>query len=155
VKQELIKGCVAIEKMVALIYSQFMQLFPEEKVFWENLYKDEIRHSLFLIEAGTLGLFNDIKDSEMLLTVPLIHKTLNFAEKISVRVQSNPVSLEDALKLALKLEESIVETFANDMIAVFSAGENRMTIQNMLAEEGEHVDKIRNKMIEKGYIKVA
>ena len=154
-KQELIKGCVAIEKTVALIYSQFMQLLQEEIDFWVNLYKDEIKHSLFLVEAGTMGLFSDLKDSEMLLTIPLIHKTLSFAEKISARVQSTPVSLEDALKLALKLEESIVETFANDMIAVFSAGENVMSIQKMVAEERQHVDKIRNKMIEKGYMKVA
>ena len=154
-KQELIKGCVAIEKTVGLIYSQFMQLFPEERKFWENLHKDEIRHSLFLVEAGAVGLFNAFKDSETLLTIPLIHKTLSFAEKISVHVQSNPVSLEDALKIALKLEESIVETFANDMIAVFSSGETKVSIQNMLAEEKEHIDKIRNKMIEKGYMKVA
>ena len=154
-KQELIKGCVAIEKTVALIYSQFMQLLPGEREFWEDLYKDEIKHSLFLVEAGTLGLFNSLKDSEMLLTIPLIQKTLSFAEKISVRVQSNPVSLEEALNLALKLEESIVETFANDMIAVFSSGEDRMSVQNMIAEERRHIDKIRNKMIEKGYMKVA
>lgn len=154
-KQELIKGCVAIEKTVALIYSQFMQLLPGEREFWEDLYKDEIKHSLFLVEAGTLGLFNSLKDSEMLLTIPLIQKTLSFAEKISARVQSNPVSLEEALNLALKLEESIVETFANDMIAVFSAGEDRMSVQNMIAEERKHIDKIRNKMIEKGYMKVA
>jgi hypothetical protein len=37
-------GCAALEKAAASLYSRFMQIFPEENDFLQELVKDEMEH---------------------------------------------------------------------------------------------------------------
>jgi rubrerythrin len=152
---ELINGCNEIEKAVASIYSKFMQLFPDEKDFWEDLFKDEIGHSFFLIDALNYGIFNGQDTVDFPLSMSHVTKTMKFAENINKHIEFNPVSLEDALKTALKLEETMVEIFANDLIAMLSTPDNESFLQNILMEERSHIDKIRDMMIKKGFSKLS
>ncbi|MEW6053235.1 MAG: hypothetical protein AB1552_05505 [Nitrospirota bacterium] len=151
----LIKGCIAIERAAASIYSNFMRAFPEEKAFWEDLYNDEIGHSSFLADAGSQGLFNGLKVHDLPVTVPLIEKTLQFADNIHSHVQFNPVSFEEACRLALKLEETMVETFTNDVIAHLSGSRSSSFLKRILGEEKAHIEKIRDIMISKGFMKLS
>lgn len=150
---QFVNGCLAMENAVASIYSNFMQLFPEEKDFWEDLYNDEQKHASFLIEAANHGLFDEIKTEDLPLSMPLFDRTRKFVENIMNQIKFNPLSLEEALKIALKLEETLVETFTNYLIANLSP--NRKAILEMLTEERNHIDKIKEMMIKKGFSKLS
>ena len=143
-----------MEDAVASIYSTFMKLFPREKAFWEDLYQDEKKHSAFLLESARCGIFEGIQASELGLSMPLVNRTHKFIENVSNHIRFNPVSLEDALKMALEIEETTVETFANELIANVAPYDNS-TFVEMLMEEKTHVAKIKNMMIERGFLKLS
>jgi hypothetical protein len=151
---DFINGCIAMEKAAELVYSHFMQLFPQEKDFWGDLVKDEIGHASFLIDADNLGLFDKIKLTYAPLSMPLLGKTLKFAENINSQIRFNPVSLEDAFKMALKLEESILETFTNNLMGALLT-DPKLSFDRLLSETRLHADKIRDMMIKKGFLKLS
>ena len=153
-----INGCIAIEEAAASMYRTFIKLFPNEKDLWEGLFKDEIDHSSFLKDAASLGIFSRLPIQAQPPSIPFIEKTLEFAQSMNKRIMLNPVSFEDALSIALKFEESIVETYANELIADFKADEDKsyfMDVEKMLIEERGHINKIRNMMIKKGFLKLS
>ncbi len=144
-----------MEKAVASIYSTFMQLFPKEKDFWEGLYEDEMEHLSFLADADYKKILKKgIQTTVFPPSLQLVEKTLNYAENIKKQIKLNPVSLEDAFGLALKLEESIVETFANELIANLAADVDKSVVKTIVAGERLHIDKIREMMIKKGFLKL-
>ena len=150
---QFVNGCLVMENAVASIYSNFMQLFSEEKDFWGDLYNDEQKHASFLMEAADQGLFDEINTEDLPLSMPLFDRTRKFVENIMDQIKFNPLSLEEALKIALKLEETLVETFTNYLIADLSP--NRNAILEMFTEEKSHIDKIKKMMIKKGFSKLS
>jgi len=154
--QNTINGCIAVEHAVASIYSSFTRMFPEEKDFWEGLLSDEAEHASFLIDAFDLEEDAALPTTIKPPTLPFVVKTLEFANGISSRIRSAPVSLEEALKLALTLEETMVEAFVNDIIGSLLIDASLDTeLQDMLDAEKEHVQKIREMMIKKGFMKLS
>ena len=155
---EKINGCIAIEQAVASIYSTFMKLFPGDKDFWEGLQRDEIDHSSFLQDASSLMIFSELPTQVQQPSVSFIVKTLEFTQNIKKQILLNPVSLEDALHIALKLEEPMVETYTNVLIADSKAVDDKsyfMDLEKMLFEERGHINKIKNMMIGKGFLKIS
>jgi rubrerythrin len=150
---QFVNGCLVIENAVASLYSNFMQLFPEEKDFWEDLYNDEQEHASFLMEAADQGLFDEIKKEDLPLSMPLLDRTRKFVETTMNQIKFNPLSLEEAFKIALKFEETLVETFTNYLIANLS--DNKEAILEMFADERSHIDKIKEMMIKKGFSRLS
>jgi rubrerythrin len=154
--QNTINGCIAVERAVASIYSSFAKMFPEEKGFWEDLMSDETEHASFLTDAFSLKAGEALPSRIKPPSLPFVIKTLEFADGIRARLRSNPVSLEEALNLALTLEETMVETFVNDIIGNLLVDVPLDTeLQNMLDAEKGHVQKIRDMMIRKGFLKIS
>ncbi len=149
-----INGCIAMEHAAASIYSSFVNMFPDEKEFWEGLLNDETEHASFLIDTSNL------EDSIIPHTetpppqLPLIIKTIEFANQMKVGLKFSSVSLEEALKLALQLEESMVELYANELISdVLLDGKfNTEEFHSVLDSEKKHVSRIRDMMLKKGFL---
>jgi rubrerythrin len=155
---EKINGCIAIEQAIASIYSTFMKLFPGEKDFWEGLYRDEIDHSSFLQDASSLMIFSELPPQAQPPLVSFIVKTLEFTQNTKKQILLNPISLEDALHIAWKLEETMVETYTNVLITDSKAIDDKsyfMDLEKMLFEERGHINKIKNMMIGKGFLKIS
>ena len=151
---QLVNVCLVTEAAVASIYNRFMQLFPQEKDFWEDLYKDEKEHTSFLIGAADSGRFDEMQTVDLGFSTHLLDRTRTFIANISNQIEFNPVSLENALKMALKIEETMVEAFTNELIANLSPSDNNGFLK-MLMEEKTHIAKIKNMMIEKGFLKLS
>lgn len=151
-----INGCIAIEEAAASTYKFFIQLFPDEKDFWEGLLNDEIDHTAFLKDAFSSDVFSRLPQQAQPPSIPFIHRSLEFAQSVKKRIMLNPVSFEEALDIALKFEESMVETYTNELIAAFKASDDKsylMNIENMLNEEKGHISKIKNMMLKKGFLR--
>jgi rubrerythrin len=152
---ERIKWFIEVEQAAVSIYSSFMNLFPEEKDFWRDLLKDEVEHSSFLKDTDFLQIINKLPIHVESPSVSVIEKTLAFTQNTIRHITSNPISLIDALNITLKLEESMVETYTNVLIADLKAINDKtyfMNFEKMLFEEKGHINKVRNMMISKGYL---
>lgn len=151
-------GCIAVEEAAASVYKTLMGVFPNEKDFWEGLYKDEIDHSSFLTDADSVEFFESGPAGITLPTKPFINKTLEYAQFLNRHIRYNPVSFEDALGMTLKLEESMVETFTNELMAdanlEYKTSSGR-DFEKILLEERGHISKLKNMMIKMGYLKVS
>ncbi len=153
-----ISGCIAIEETAAVIYRTLMRLFPEEKDFWEVLYRDEIEHSSFLSDADYLEMFTSEIPRLQLPSWPFIKNTLEYANYVGRHIRTNPVSFEEVLNMTLKLEESMVEIFTNELMADLNSDDDKDFVrdfENILLEERGHVSKIKNMMIKKGFIRMS
>ena len=135
-----------------------MNFFPEEKDFWGDLLKDEVEHSSFLKDPSFLRINKKLPIQVESPSVSFIAKTLEFAQNTSQHIISHPISLKEALNITLKLEESIVETYTNELIADIKAMNEKkyfMDFQRMLFEEKGHINKVRTMMMRKGYLNLS
>lgn len=151
---ERIAGCIQIENAAADIYSSFMRMFPAERDFWDGLFQDEIRHSTILSDAEVFGVFGEVDGELSPPAIPYISRTLAFAEKVRERIRSGPILLEEALRMALTLEESMAEGFIYDVMERMGA-ETPDGFTLILSEEKAHVDKLRDFMEKRGMLKVS
>jgi len=151
---QVINGCVVMEDTVASIYSYFVQRFPEEKAFWQDLYEDEKNHTSFLIESADRGNFDEMQAADLGFSMPLLDRTQQFIANIMNQIKLNPISLEDALNTALKIEETTLEAFTNELMACLSPSDKNAFLQ-ILMQEKTHIAKIKNKMIDKGFLKLS
>jgi len=152
---EIIKGCVAMEQAVANIYTVFARRFPGEKNFWEDLSQDEDEHASWLRNVNFFEMIDLLPSEDMLPTRELIQTSLKFAESKNRYLRSNPVELEDALQLALRLEETMVEVFANHLIANVLSTSYESLSQKLIMAEKVHIGKIEDLMIAKGFLQLS
>jgi len=144
-RNTVIKGCINIEKSASSLYDKLMQIFPDKKEFWKNLFDDELEHVSFLNDVTSLGLIDEIEKIDFLPSMSVINKTLKLADKITEQITTSSISLEDALKLMLKLEKSLVETYTNKLIArLISCDEGGG--EKLIIDEKTHIDKIQEMM---------
>ena len=152
--KNVIDGCIQMEQTVASIYSMFMQLFPEEKILWEDLLRDETDHALWLTDANFIGSIDLLPSNDILPSMKQIENSLRFADNKRMQIKLNPVTMEEALNIALKLEETMVETFANELKANLFASDYRSLSEKLLIAEKLHIDKIEGLMIKKGFLQL-
>ena len=151
----IINGCIAMEQTVASIYETFMKLFPEEKSFWGDLFNDETEHQSWLTSARYIESIDLLPSKDILPQVAYIESSLKSARNTFAHIKSNPVTFEKALKIALRLEESMVEIFANEFMAHLFASDYESLSQGIVTAEKLHINKIEDMMIEKGFLQLS
>lgn len=139
----LLNKCIRVEKSAASIYKNMAKIFPEEKVLWESLCNDEIEHASFLSDVKTLGLSDEMLKLDLPPSSEMIQKALELSEKISKKIRAGSLTRTSALAILLKLEETMVETYTNKMIARLLSCEDRETHKKLVADEKKHINKIK------------
>lgn len=147
---EIIKGCIKVESAAASIYSKLIQLFPEEQDFWEGLYNDEKEHISFLSDVKSLGLCDEVQKMNLLPSKPMIKDAVKLANKITNKISNDSITYEEALKLTLELEESMVETYTNKLIASLLCCDNEASFNTFITTEKDHKNKIKRKIKKAG-----
>jgi rubrerythrin len=145
-RNAIINGCIKVEKSSAYIYKNLMKKFPEKEDFWKNLFDDEVDHLSFLKDVKSLGLTENMKKIDIPPTMPVINETIKQAENITEKIKKDSISFKNALKVTLKLEESIVETYTNKIIANLISSDNNLSYKKIVANEKKHVNKIKKMM---------
>lgn len=152
---ELINGYIAVENAVASLYRIFMDLFPKEKPFWQDLYRDELEHSYWLSDVSFAESIDLLPSTDLLPSMKLVESTFKFTNRTISHTKTNPVTLEEALKTALKIEESMVETFTNELRANLLASDYASLSEKLITAEKAHINKIEDMMISKGFLQVS
>lgn len=150
--QGVINGCRAVEEAVATVYATFADLFPEEKEFWYDLYTDEVEHSIWMTKGSRADTIELLPSGSPPPSLESIVKTLEFVRGTVRRVKSSAVTLEEALRLALQIEESMVETFTNELSANLFASDYKSLSERIIAAEKQHISKIEDMMLRKGFL---
>ncbi len=145
-KNKIINGCIKVEKSVASVYKKLMVKFPDRKDFWNDLFDDEISHLSFLNDVKSLGLVDEIQKMDASPPTAVINKTVKMADDVCEKIKSDSISFKRALSMVLKLEESMVETYTNKIIADLVSCEDEPSYQKMLADEKKHINKIKKMM---------
>jgi len=150
-----INGCRTVEETVASIYRKFADFFPEYRSFWEDLYRDELEHSFWLSDASHNEAIDLLPSEDLMPSMEVIERTIAFARGKSLYINTNPVTFEEALRIALQLEESMVETFTNEMAANLFASDYESLSQKIIVAEKLHINKIEDMMIAKGFLQLS
>jgi hypothetical protein len=132
-----------------------MKLFPEEKSFWADLFNDEMQHHSWLTSARYIETIDLLPSKDILPSAAHIENSLKSAMNTAAHIKSNPVTFEDALKIALILEESMVEIFANEFMAHLFASDYQSLSKGIVAAEKLHINKIEDMMIERGFLQLS
>ena len=151
--QSRILGCIEVENAVMEIYRNLKNFYPEEKDFWDGLIADEMEHVAVLSANQFIDDFYELKDEDLPPSMELIIKTIGFAHDFIGKIKESPIGLEEALKTSLAIEESMAESFVGFLM--IEDNSNREAFEKVLMDERSHVNKIRNFMINKGFIKLS
>ncbi|MBI5739711.1 MAG: hypothetical protein HZA16_03230 [Nitrospirae bacterium] len=154
-QQNLINGCIAVEEAAASLYGTFMDLFPGEKAFWQQLHSDELEHASMLSNSTYFEAIDLLPSQDMLPSVEQIESALGFTRKRNEFIKSNPVTFEEALRTAHRLEESMAEMFANELLANLLADNFESLSRKLFQAEKIHIDKIEDMMIKRGFLQMS
>ncbi len=145
-QKDFINGCIKVENSVASIYNTLMETFPDKKDFWGSLLNDERDHIAFLNDVKSFELITEMEKLDFPPSMDVIKKTIKLADKVTDKLCDNLSSLKDTLIMALKLEESMVEIYTNQLIAKLLSCDDEEPIVKVIADEKTHINRIR-KMI--------
>ncbi len=151
----IIHGCLEMEQTVSSIYSYFVQLFPVEKLFWTDLYQDETEHAIWLTKANYTAMIDLLPSTDLIPTLALVKSSVRFAEERNKEIRSTPLSFEDALNIALRLEGTMIEMFANQLIAHVLSVDDESLSDRIIISEKEHIAKIEGMMMKKGFMQLS
>jgi len=132
-----------------------MEIFPDERPFWLDLYKDELEHSFWLTSGSRSEVIELLPSNELLPSIEHITRTLVFVEGKIAQVKTNPVTFEAALTIALEIEKSMVEIFTNEITANLLATDHKSLNDKLIAAEKIHVTKIEDMMISRGFVQLS
>jgi rubrerythrin len=144
--KRIINGCIAMEYSVASMYSAFMHLFPKYSKFWKDLLYDEMEH------ASQLKNYPYVKGMELFPTmdplpsVELIENSIENTDNQIRQIRAISVSLKDALKIAMRLEETLLEIYSDEFMEHILAIEHEPLNKKLVSFEMSHMNKIVDMM---------
>ncbi len=148
-RQKVLLSCVDLEVAVSLIYREFMRLFPAERDFWEQLAREEEDHARLYLAGDLLRVTGELSGVKF-PPAAFISRTLAFTEQIRDQLLNRSMSLQEALEIALKLEQTVAESIIfelpdtmNPVIA---------NLRRIINETEAHVDRIERFRLEKGFV---
>jgi hypothetical protein len=147
-KKQILMDCVDLEVAASLIYREFTLMFPAEGDFWAQLAREEEDHARLYLAGDILkvtGIFPGIQFPPAVL----IERTLEFASQIQELLRNRPISLKEALDMALMLEKTLAES----IVFEFPETNNPViaNIRKIITDTEAHVDRIEKFKIEKGF----
>jgi rubrerythrin len=151
--QSRILGCIEVENAAIEIYKPLKNFYPEEKDFWNGLIADEIEHVAVLRANQFMDDYYELQPEDHPPPMELIIKTIAFAHDFIRKMKETPVGLEEALRICLSIEESMAESFVGFLM--IEDNSSKEGFEKVLMDERSHVNKIRNFMINKGFIKLS
>jgi hypothetical protein len=147
-KQKTLMNCVDLEIAVSLIYKEFMLMFPDESAFWGQLAEEEENHARLYLAGDILKVTGEFSGIRFPPSV-FITSTLEFTGQIQEQIRNRPITLKEALDMALKLEKTIAESIVFD----FPESSNSViaNLRKIITDTESHVDRIEQFRIEKGF----
>ena len=124
------------ERAIARLYQAYSAKFDEHEVFWADLAQAELKHAACLNELRMLL----ETDSAMVIverfSVDAVRFSINYVNELTARSAEPDFELLNALSLAMKLEEALLEK--NFFEVLTGDGQEIREALEFLARETEH-----------------
>ena len=138
---ETLETCRKIEEKCAVIYWECSRLFPEATDLFRDLAIEEENHAVILKLARTYVKYEKLHVSPIALEH--IREAEQAVEAMLEALKSGVLALKQALEMSLALEQSTGESYLRDMMTGNPGSEIIAKLQEMLADEGSHIERIQ------------
>lgn len=130
------------EEAIGTLYRLFSEKYPECRGVWSELADDEANHASWI-----RGLAARVRDGKVRLNLErfqneAIQSSMAFVRRQTEIMNSQFLPLQNAISIALQLEETILE---KRFFEVFETSDPEIEeiIQNIVAETRMHYDKLK------------
>jgi rubrerythrin len=143
----IVRSMILLERKVGLLYSLFEKKYPQDCAFWKQLVVEEVNHAGLL--ETLLEYIIDSKDIHKILlevdedSVLAINDKL---ENIIATFNDTAFSRENALLVALQIEQSAGEAHFQRVSAATDASVPVSIFQSLVGDDRDHANRI-NKYI--------
>jgi hypothetical protein len=123
------------------LYWMYSEKFPEHEAFWISMADDERKNTQWvhsIIEKIKSGAIEYNRDR---FNIEAIRTTLNFIKTQIQKAQTQPVSLQAALGIAVGIEDSLAKRKFYEIIQDDNP-EGRILYQKFIGENQKHRDRL-------------
>jgi hypothetical protein len=109
-EKELVELFVQQEFLISVLYKLFARRYPEHRVFWTKIAKEELQHATLIKRIVESDSLNKIKFSQGELRKNLLASSMNFIEGTINEFKKNEnIPIIKAARVALELEKGLWE----------------------------------------------
>lgn len=141
--------CREMEETAAQIYHTLRKMFPEDRSFWHDMALEEENHASVL----TLGKrFHSIGKSPGSI-VPESERDVRFSLDLAKAIKkkiNGGISQQEALELALNLEEAMAEKYFNEAMNAKADSKIMSVLKKMAIYSEAHMGRLKEFMGKKG-----
>ena len=124
------------ERVIAQLYQAYSARFDDSAVFWAGLAQEELKHAACLNKLRTL-----LKEDSAIViverfSIDAVRFSINYVNELIERATQPDFKLLNALSLAMKLEEALLER--NFFEVLSGDGQEIREALEFLASETEH-----------------
>jgi rubrerythrin len=153
---ERLQACLKMETQCADVYTTLVtlfprNLFPEARDLFETLAEWEKSHADIIAVSIGFNKIDEIPDIFVPSELSLIKNTLDIAQDIKASIQSQRVTLKVALYMVLKMEESLAESYLQDVMTQKIDLEIIKYLRRFYKDEKSHAEMIKELILKKGY----
>jgi DNA-binding ferritin-like protein len=140
---ERIEVCIAVENAVADIYNSFSNMFPEARIFFKELSKEEEDHATILMVAKAYHRVGKLPEHIVPGPLPDIYGTLDHVRNVKERVKSDDISLKEALDIAAEIEDAVAESLLQETLRKETDERVILNLKKLMLESKTHSQRIR------------
>ncbi len=142
-ENKIIELYIEQERMLSLLYRKISICFPENRVFWEGISRNESEHAGMIV-----ALYNHIKNGDAIFvetkTRTYTLKTfIDYIRSIIQKLEENKLDSTQAISISIDLENSLIEknvfnSFQGDADAA------KLVLNRLRIETIEHRNRLAN-----------
>jgi rubrerythrin len=138
--------CIAIEAGIGEIYSEFAKMFPGARDLWGELAREEENHAAILAIGSRYANLGKLPDIVVPDSLTHMRETLELIDKVRTTVQFKNISIDEALKMSLKLEQTLEEGHLPAVMTHETDSPVVARLQRLLADTRSHIVRIKDYM---------
>ena len=143
-QKELLELFVKQESLIGVLYKLFARRYPEHRVFWTNMAKEEQQHAALIKRMVASDSLNKINFSQGELRAGILAASMKFIEGAISEFKNNEnIPIIKAARVALQLEQGLWE---KKMFQFFDgdSDEVRRIMEALNSEQELHILQIDN-----------
>lgn len=135
------------EEAVAALYRAYAEKFPQHHDFWTQLADEEIYHSRLVQKMWKAG-SDTVSIREDRFDISLLQISLAYLEEKLKQAKNEPISIGNALSIALDIETGMLE---RGFFTVFegTSAQFKRTMQVLATATEKHTNVIRQELARK------
>jgi len=142
-ENKMIELYIEQERMLSLLYKKISICFPEKRIFWEGISRNETKHAGMIV-----ALYNYVKNGDAIFVESktrtyTLNSFIDYIKSIVQRLEENKLDSIQAISISIDLENSLIEknvfnSFQGDADAA------KLVLNRLKIETIEHRSRLAN-----------